>query len=325
MQPKLLVMFLLLIGLTIIVPVQAITFYCSGDSAGTYQGTGKITFTSVPAGAEIAIDGSPAVKSLSPLSFKTTPDYDYQDTGMHSIALTLSGYQDFTASVGVCGAKVTYVHANLSPVTAPPTLVHRLIGINLSTVTTTPITTMTTITSVPTTTVIPTTTAVTTVTTATDAITLAAETTSIPITTESINPTVAANTAGTLAPPGSVGTLSITTTPAGALIFIDGVQRGISPATIPGLSSGSHTVVLKLEGYQDLSSPVTITAGTTQDYSTGLAKSSAVEATAAGTAATGNTTTGNSTTQPGKNPGFDAIFGIAGIGAVLVLYRNRRN
>ena len=62
------------------------------------------------------------------------------------------------------------------------------------------------------------------------------------------------------------GSLSVATSPAGATIAIDGIQRGISPATIPGLSSGSHTLLLKLDGYQDLSVPVTVTARPDTDY-----------------------------------------------------------
>ena len=69
------------------------------------------------------------------------------------------------------------------------------------------------------------------------------------------------------------GSLSVTTEPAGATIYIDGVRQGISPATIPGLSPGSHTLLLKLDGYDDLSLPITITAGTTQYYSSALMKS----------------------------------------------------
>jgi hypothetical protein len=101
----------------------------------------------------------------------------------------------------------------------------------------------------------------------------------------------------------STGSLSVATSPAGALIVIDGIQRGVSPATIPGLSAGSHTVLLKLDGYQDLSAPVTITAGQTQTYTTGLSPSA--------------------TSRPAvpvatKTPGFEAALGIAALGAVLV-------
>ena len=67
----------------------------------------------------------------------------------------------------------------------------------------------------------------------------------------------------------NTGSLSVTTTPAGVSIFIDGVQRGVSPATIPGLAPGDHTLLMKVDGYTDLSTPVSITAGKTTEYTTG--------------------------------------------------------
>ena len=49
----------------------------------------------------------------------------------------------------------------------------------------------------------------------------------------------------TTAPVPGEGSLSVSTTPQGAQVFIDGVVRGMTPATIPGLSAGQHTVLLK--------------------------------------------------------------------------------
>ena len=109
------------------------------------------------------------------------------------------------------------------------------------------------------------------------------------------------------------GSLSVATTPSGATIFIDGVQKGISPATIPGLSAGSHTLVLKLNGYQDLSAPVTITAGQTQAYSSGL---SPVSVAAAATAPPAM--------PPTRAPGFEVALGLAALGAVLVIRKSSR-
>jgi PEGA domain/PGF-CTERM motif len=92
----------------------------------------------------------------------------------------------------------------------------------------------------------------------------------------------------------NTGPLSVTTTPAGVTIFIDGVQRGVSPATIPGLAPGEHTLLLKLDGYTDLSTPVSITAGKTTEYTTGMAKAA-------------------------KSPGFGAVFGIIALGAIFFI------
>jgi hypothetical protein len=108
----------------------------------------------------------------------------------------------------------------------------------------------------------------------------------------------------------TVGALAITTSPAGATIFIDGVQRGISPATIPRLFPGSHTLLLKLDGYQDLSAPVTVTAGQTEPVTVTLSP----------LAAAGKATPAGSKMAPG----FEALPGIAALGAVVLIARTRR-
>jgi hypothetical protein len=110
-------------------------------------------------------------------------------------------------------------------------------------------------------------------------------------------------------PPGSFGSLSVTTDPAGATIFIDGVRQGISPATIPGLSAGSHTLLLKRDGYQDLTLPVTIGAGGTQYFSSALLKS-------------GEVTMGTTIPRRSSMPGCEAVFAACGIGALLLLRKN---
>jgi len=77
-------------------------------------------------------------------------------------------------------------------------------------------------------------------------------------------------------PAPTTGTLSVITDPPGALVYIDGEMKGISPATIPGLSAGSHSVVLIMDGYQDFKTTTMITPGMTAEFVTGLAKRKAV-------------------------------------------------
>ena len=62
-----------------------------------------------------------------------------------------------------------------------------------------------------------------------------------------------------------LGSLNVSSTPSGATIYIDNVlQPGITtPATITGLSAGSHTYKLTLTGYADYTGSFSITAGTT--------------------------------------------------------------
>ena len=94
------------------------------------------------------------------------------------------------------------------------------------------------------------------------------------------------------------GSLSITTTPAGALVYVDGAMMGVTPTTIPMLSEGQHTVTLIMDGYQDLKTTITINEGTTSEYITGLAKTT-------------------------KTPGFAAGIAVLSLG-LLCLYRKMR-
>lgn len=126
--------------------------------------------------------------------------------------------------------------------------------------------------------------------------------TSAPATTPAPGQTPAAGT-GSPTPtavtqtPG-YGSLSITTTPAGALVYVDGTMMGVTPTTIPMLSEGQHTVTLIMDGYQDLKTTITINEGTTSEYITGLAK-------------------------PTKTPGFAAGIAVLSLG-LLCLYRKMR-
>jgi hypothetical protein len=94
------------------------------------------------------------------------------------------------------------------------------------------------------------------------------------------------------------GSLSVTTTPPGAQVYVDGGMKGITPTTIPGLSPGAHAIVLKMGGYQDLTTSITITSGQLSEYSTGLS--------------------GNA-----KTPGFEAVAAILSLGVLFVMGRSR--
>jgi hypothetical protein len=95
------------------------------------------------------------------------------------------------------------------------------------------------------------------------------------------------------------GSLSVTTSPPGALVYIDGVMKGVSPATIPGLSAGVHSVHLILPGYSDLKTSITVDAGTTSEYITGLS-------------------------PVPKTPGFELVSALISIGGLVVIRKIRK-
>ena len=90
----------------------------------------------------------------------------------------------------------------------------------------------------------------------------------------------------------------MTTVPPGALVYIDGQMKGVTPATIPGLSPGIHSIELIMDGYQDFGTTTEITAGTTSEFITGLPKRK-------------------------QAPGFTGIVALAAVGLLLAARVNR--
>jgi hypothetical protein len=66
--------------------------------------------------------------------------------------------------------------------------------------------------------------------------------------------------------PGT-GTLQVSSSPAGAQVFLDNAYMGITPITLPGVSTGSHLVLLKLSGYADFEVAAQVAAGQTTPVS----------------------------------------------------------
>jgi PKD repeat protein len=61
----------------------------------------------------------------------------------------------------------------------------------------------------------------------------------------------------------TTGTLTVYTTPSGAMVYVDQIYQGTTPLTIPQLSTNSHAVRLTLTGYTDYDTTVNVYAGQT--------------------------------------------------------------
>jgi hypothetical protein len=70
--------------------------------------------------------------------------------------------------------------------------------------------------------------------------------------------------------PVTTGSLSISSTPSGASIYIDGTYKGVTPTVISGISAGSHQVQLTRSGYYDYTRTASVTAGSTTTVSATL-------------------------------------------------------
>jgi hypothetical protein len=67
-------------------------------------------------------------------------------------------------------------------------------------------------------------------------------------------------------PPRDTGTIIIKSNPSGAAVYVDGDYRGVSPLTL-SLYTGTHTLVIRLSGYNDWSTTVSVSAGSSQTVS----------------------------------------------------------
>jgi PKD repeat protein len=233
--------------------------------------SGTLALTTTPPNANVFVDN--VFKGVTPLTLSDTP------SGYHLIRITRPDYDDYTTSATVEPGKTTIVKAelvksgmNTTPITLPATTVPVQKNGSIA------------ITSVPSgasvildgqntgiTPVI-----ITDVLPGNHALSLSYPGYSFYNQTISVGSeqTAAFNAVLVVAPKPdtSTGSLSVTTDPPGAQVSIDGDVKGVSPATIPGLSAGTHTLLIKLEDYQDLQMTVNITPGKTQDYTTGLKK-----------------------------------------------------
>jgi hypothetical protein len=74
----------------------------------------------------------------------------------------------------------------------------------------------------------------------------------------------------------TTGILVVQSTPAGALIWVDGTNTGkVTPDSIKNLSAGNHALTLKFDGYKDtIQASVSITAGQTTTRSITLTRAS---------------------------------------------------
>ena len=69
--------------------------------------------------------------------------------------------------------------------------------------------------------------------------------------------------------PRSTGTVYARSSPSGANVYVDGTYNGVTPMTLT-LYPGNHNIVLKLSGYNDWSTSVYVTAGSSQTINPGL-------------------------------------------------------
>jgi hypothetical protein len=134
------------------------------------------------------------------------------------------------------------------------------------------------------------------------------------------NTTAAAAAATTAAVGGTLGNVSVYSSPLSANVFIDGVYKGIAPVNLTEISAGSHALKLALTGYYDYDTTITVVGGGTITAFGSLAprESATVAATTAPVAVT-TTDASSIFSSPAVIAGVLGII-TAIIGAVVTLF-----
>ncbi|MDV2482001.1 PEGA domain-containing protein [Methanoculleus sp. Wushi-C6] len=68
----------------------------------------------------------------------------------------------------------------------------------------------------------------------------------------------------TLTPVQQYGSVSISSNPSGAYVYMDGVYKGRTPLTLNSVSAQNHNIELDLSGYYDWTTTVSVTSGVTR-------------------------------------------------------------
>ncbi len=244
-------------------PYYATVQVSQGSQANVYANlnqnpsNGGISVSSTPQGAGVRIDG--IYEGESPVVVgKLAP-------GAHTLTLYLAGYQNYQSTVTVNSGSITYVNAQLVKNSQPTTGDIQVsstpsgasVYLNGDIKGTTP------------------------QNDALDIVALAPGTYTIRLAkagyndyTTSVQVTAGgiAQVTATLVPSGTGqgGTLSVSSSPTSADVYLDNQYKGITPVTLSSIPAGSHTVKLSLAGYNDYVSNVQIADGQTTQVSAAL-------------------------------------------------------
>lgn len=72
------------------------------------------------------------------------------------------------------------------------------------------------------------------------------------------------------APAKTTGALSVSSEPAGAQVLLDDAFVGITPLTLDSVTTGTHSVIIRMNGYQDYTTSTPVNAGATSTVSAAL-------------------------------------------------------
>ena len=100
----------------------------------------------------------------------------------------------------------------------------------------------------------------------------------------------------------AAGTLEIVSQPAGATVFVDGVERGKTPLVVAEVAAGIHEIRLALDGYTEVALNKSVRPGRDETVTATLARAEVAPVRAGGPAVTGPRTGGRGA-RPGDGGG----------------------
>lgn len=236
------------------------------EQSPVHRDYGYISISSSPSGASITVDGS--YRGVTPATITEYP-------GTHTVLVQLTGYADYTQQVYVTADTTQFVTATLVPVppasagsllvvSSPPAanvyldgnyrgqtdsggslvisnLAARSYQVRISKSRYSDYTATVTV--------------------------YQGQQTYIQATLVPVSPTAVPTTPPV---PGDTGSLSVSSSPSGAQVFIDNVFRGYTPSVFDGLAAGMHSLTLKNPGYSDYPTQFQVAAGQTTNVAATL-------------------------------------------------------
>lgn len=108
-----------------------------------------------------------------------------------------------------------------------------------------------------------------------------------------------------------VGHFDVSSTPAGADIYLDGDYKGVSPLSIANVSAGNHSLRLSMTGYENWTATEVVKANETSSVSATLSEIPTA------------TFTPSAPAETPSPPGFEAIVAMAGLLTAYLLRRHK--
>jgi hypothetical protein len=219
--------------------------------------TGTVSVTSNPDHALVYVDDN--YQGKAPLTVTQFP-------GSHTFRLSLSGYNDYSATIYVSGGQSQVLNAIMSPAVLGTVSVSSLPGANVfidsnlqGTIPSSGVLTMNNVQN------------------GNRVFKVTRPSYNDWINTVYVVPNTLTAISATLVPAGvnptpvpATGGFNIVSTPTGAEVYVDNLFRGYTPANLDGISAGQHTILLKYTGYVDYSTTASVNPGQVTPLAIGM-------------------------------------------------------